>query len=361
MSVGKSIQRSPLVLLAYCLALSHFVPSPAVAREMSSANSHQLAQADEQKAPPSLSFVSVFSSADDVGGPSHPALNRTLDIIAGPKDAEPQLDALQSPSAVTTDSNGRVFVADPGAKAVHIFDFVHSKYSLLDRGSDRLGVPIALAVDAQNNLYVIDERSRTILVYDSAGKFRHALGALSGGESYFESPAGIAIDTTSGHIYVCDKHRHMIIVMDDRGRLIGKAGKRGGGDRPGDFRLPTQVVVAAGELFVLDVGNARVQIFDTALHFRRAINLDYADRHTGLAVDGQGSVYVSDPVLNRIQVFSHENHPLYTFDPGTIKAATFGRTSALWVHAGSCLYLVDSQTNRIGLFQISGENARLCR
>ena len=182
-----------------------------------------------------------------------------------------------------------------GEKQAHIHNmnmtssssYRNSKYSLLDRGSDRLGVPIALAVDAQNNLYVIDERSRTILVYDSAGKFRHALGALSGGESYFESPAGIAIDTTSGHIYVCDKHRHMIIVMDDRGRLIGKAGKRGGGDRPGDFRLPTQVAVAAGELFVLDVGNARVQIFDTALHFHRVINLAYADHHTGLAVDGQ--------------------------------------------------------------------------
>jgi DNA-binding beta-propeller fold protein YncE len=225
-SVGKSIQRSPWGLLAYCLAVGHLVPGAAVAKEMSSANSYQSAQADAQKAP-SLSFVSAFSSADDVGGPSHPVLNRTLDIIAGPKDPEPHLNALQSPSAVTTDSNGRVFVADPGAKAVHIFDFVHSKYSLLDRRSERLGVPMALAVDAQDNLYVVDERSRTILVYDSAGKFRHAFGTLSGGESYFESPAGIAIDATNGHIYVCDKYRHMIIVMDDRGRLIGKAGKRG--------------------------------------------------------------------------------------------------------------------------------------
>ena len=159
MSVGKSIRRSPWVLLVYCVALGHLVLGPAVAREMSFPNSYQLAQADAQTAPPSLSFVSAFSSADDVGGPSHPVLNRTLDIIAGPKDPEPRFDVLQSPSAVTTDSNGRVFVADPGAKAVHIFDFVHSKYGLLDRGSGRLGAPIALAVDAQNkknNLYVID-------------------------------------------------------------------------------------------------------------------------------------------------------------------------------------------------------------
>lgn len=349
LSVGQSIRRSSCILLVGCI-----VSSRAVAQDTASATS-------SQPASPSLTFMRAFSSADDVRGPLHPVLDRTLDIIAGPKDPTPRLDVLRSPSAVTTDSNGRIFVADPGAKAVHVFDFVQSKYSLLDKGSDRLGTPVSLAVDTQDNLYVTDERSRTILVYDSAGKFRRSLGKLSGGESYFESPAGITIDPTTGHIYVCDTHRHMIIVMDDRGRLIAKVGKRGGGDQPGEFRLPTQAVVAGGELFVLDVGNTRIQIFDTALHFRRAIDLPYADHRTGLAVDGQGNIYVSDPVLNQIRVFSRERHPQYIFDPSKVKDANFSRPSAMWVHAGFCLYVVDSQSNSVGLFQISGEGARQCR
>jgi DNA-binding beta-propeller fold protein YncE len=323
--------------------------------------SSSAAQTTAQKSSAGLSFVRAFSSADDVRGPSHPILDRTLDIIAGPKDPEARMDALQSPSALTTDSNDRVFVADASAKAVHIFDFVHSKYGLLDKGSDRLSAPVSLAVDGQDNLYVSDKRSGTILVYDSAGKFRNSLGSLSGGESYFESPAGIAIDVTTGHIYVCDTRRHMIIVMDDRGRLIAKAGKRGGGDRPGEFKLPSQAVIAGNELFVLDGGNARIQIFDTALHFRRAVSLAYADHRTGLAVDGHSNIYVSDPVLNRIAVFSPEGHPLYTFDPGTIKDANFSRPSTMWISAGACLYVVDSQSNRVGLFQISGNDHRECR
>jgi DNA-binding beta-propeller fold protein YncE len=318
------------------------------------------AQAGAQQSA-NLSFVRAFSSANDVREASHPVLNRTLDIIAGPKDPEPRVDALQSPSAITTDSNGRVFVADPSAKVVHLFDFVNSKYGLLDRGSDRVGAPVSLAVDGQDNLYVTDERSRTILVYDSAGKFRRSVGTLSGGESYFESPAGIAIDATTGRIYVCDTHRHMIITMDDRGRLLAKAGKRGGGNQPGEFRLPTQAVVEAGELIVLDAGNTRIQIFDTALHLRRTIGLDYVDRRTGLAVDHRGNIYVSDPVLNQIQVFSSEGRRLYTFDPGTIQGANFTHPSAMWVQAGSCLYVVDSQGNRIALFQIRGENTQPCR
>jgi len=354
-SVRKSIQQKFCVLLVFWIMRGH-----AAAQDTPPATSSQPAQTVQQTLA-RLSFVGSFSSAADVRRPLHPLLDRTLDIIAGPKDASLLVNALKSPSAVTTDSNDRVFVADPGAKAVHMFDFIHSKYGLLDGGSDRLGTPVSLAVDGQDNLYVVDERSRTILVYDSAGQFRRYLGRLSGGESYFESPAGITIDRPSGRIYVCDTHRHMIIVMDDRGRLIGKAGKRGGGGQPGEFRLPSRAVVLGGEVFVLDAGNTRIQILDTALHFRRAIDLAYADHRTGLAVDNQRNIYVSDPVLNRIQVFSHEGRLLYTFDPSKIQGANFSHPSSMWVSLGSCLYVVDSQSNRVGVFQISGENARQCR
>jgi DNA-binding beta-propeller fold protein YncE len=304
--------------------------------------------------------VRSFSSADDVRRPQHPVLNRTLDIIAGPKDPAAGVDALQSPSALTTDSKERIFVADPRAKTVHVFDFIRSKYGLLDTSGGRLSSPVSLAVDGQDNVYVVDAHSRTILVYDSTGKFRRSLGKLAGGESYFESPAGIAIDTTSRRIYVCDTHRHMIIVMDDQGRLIGKVGKRGGGDRPGEFRLPTQAAMSGDELFVLDAGNTRIQILDTTGRFWRSISPAYVDHRTGLAVDNQGNIYVSDPDLNQIQVLSHEGRILYTFHPGTIKGANFSRPSGMWVHAG-CLYVVDSQSNRVGLFQISGVDVQQCR
>ena len=314
------------------------------------ATSSQSAHTDVPQASASLSFVRVFSSADDVR-PSHPGLDRTLDIIAGPADSVIRVDALQSPSAVATDSNHRIFVADPGAKAVHVFDFIHSKYGRVDGRGDRLHTPVSLAVDGKDNLYVVDQSSRTVLVYNSAGKFRRYLGKLRGGESYFDGPAGIAIDRATGRIYVCDRLGHMIFVMNQRGRVIRKLGSRGGGDHPGEFRLPSQVAMFGNELFVLDAGNTRIQVFDTEGHFVRALNLGYADLQTGLAVDDQGNTYVSDPTLNQIQVFGHDGQTLY-INPSTIKGTNFSHPSAMWVDAGRYLYAVDSQSNRIGLFQI---------
>jgi len=299
--------------------------------------------------------VRVFSSADDVL-PEHTVLDRTLDIIAGPADPEARAEAMRSPSAVTTDSSHRVFVADPGAQTVHIFDFVRSKYDRLDRRGDRLHVPVSLAVDGQDNLYVVDQASRTVLVYDSAGKFRRYLGKLRGGESYFDNPAGIAIDKAGRRIYVCDRQGHMIFVMDERGKLIRKLGNRGGGNRAGEFRLPSEIVVAGSELFVLDAGNTRIQVFDSGGHFLRAINLGYADRRTGLAVVNRGNIYVSDSSLNQIQVLGHEGQRLLTFDPTTVRGVNFSHPSGMWVD-GRSLYVVDSKKNRIGLFEINGENA----
>jgi len=309
--------------------------------------------------PPGLSFVRTFSSAEDVRR-SHPVLGRTLDIIAGPKGPEPRVDALQSPSAVVTDSNHRVFVADPGADVVHIFDFVHSKYALLDKGGHRPGTPVSLAIDGHDNLYVVDRSRRTVIIYDSAGKF---LGHFwkQRGESYFESPAGIAIDKTTGLVFVCDRQRHMVIIMDNRGRVMSKIGKRGGGDQPGEFRLPTQVVISGGEVFVLDAGNMRIQVLDIAGHFLRAIRVPYADVRTGLAVDGRDTIYVSNPDLNQIQLFSRDGRRLYTFDPTTTKGEKFSHPSAMWVDGGDCLYVVDSQSKRVGLFQITGRNGRQCQ
>jgi DNA-binding beta-propeller fold protein YncE len=157
--------------------------------------------------------------------------------------------------------------------------------------------------------------------------------------------------------FTCDRQRHIIFVMDEGGRLLRRLGDRGGGERPGEFRFPSHVVVAGGELFVLDAGNTRIQVLDMGGHFLRAIKLGYADRRTGLAVDDQSNIYVSDPVLNQIQVFRSEGKTLYTFNPSTIKGANFSHPSGMWVDAGGSLYVVDSQSHRVGLFQIKGENA----
>jgi DNA-binding beta-propeller fold protein YncE len=317
-------------------------------------------QKDVRPSSEKLSFVRAFSSADDVRR-FHSFLYRSFEVIAGSKDGPDPVKSLHSPSAITTDSNHHIFVADPGANVVHVFDFTHSKYNLWENGRDRLGTPVSLAVDGHNNLYVIYNDARTVVIYDSAGRFRGHLWIPPRAESSRYNLAGIAIDKATGLVYVCDRLNHMIIAVDDRGRTVREMGKPGGGNQAGEFRFPSQVLVERGELYVLDAGNMRIQILDPEGRFRRAIALNYADKRTSLAVDGQDSVYVSNFDPNQIEVFGHDGKRLYTFDLSTVKGANFIHPSGIWVDAGYCLYVVDSQSRQVGLFQISGKNAPRCR
>ncbi len=329
----------------------------------------QVAGASASKAPSSnhggkgtsehLSFVREFSSARDVKR-AHPVVDRTLDIIAGPKQDGRAVDILETPYAVTTDSSHRVFVTDIGAKAVHVFDFVHAKYSRLEGSGDLLRRPVGVAADLEGNVYVTDSSSGAILVFDSKGRFRRYLKESKGRESYFEAPMGIAVDAATEHIYVCDPPRHMVIVLDKKGHVLGRFGKRGGGTEPGEFRYPTQLVVAGGELVILDSGNHRVQILDVRGHFRREIKVGYTDDRTGLAVDGDRNIYVTDAMLNRFQVFNHDSQLLYEFGRSGKEAGEFNGASGMWVDPGHCLYVVDARNQRIQAFQIDGQSTNGC-
>ena len=303
-----------------------------------------------------LRFVREFSSAQDVNR-AHPVLDRTLDIIAGPKPDENAADVLETPYAVTTDSGHRVFVTDISTRRVHVFDFGNSKYFLLKEGSDRLQRPVGVATDRDDNVYVTDGGSGSISVYDASGKFRHFLKPSKGKESYFEGPWGIAIDKRTEHIYVCDSPRHMIIVLDKDGRVLNRIGKRGGGTGEGEFRFPTQVVAVGDEIVVLDSGNSRLQVLDVRGRLLREIHLLYADKRSGLAVDDNGNFYVSDALFNQINVFKHDGRLLYAFGQTGIKAGMFNGVSGMWVDSGRSLYVADAQNKRVQVFQINIQTA----
>ncbi len=295
-------------------------------------------------------FLRQFASAEDMKG-EHSILNRSLDIVAGPKDAEPQSYALQDPSAVTTDSRHRIFVTDVRAEAVHVFDFANSTYSRL-RGGEALHLPVGVAADRDSNIYVSDSGLQTVLVYDSRGKFIRPLKKMKGGESFFDSVRGIAVDPTTARIYVCDKFRHMVFALDQKGRVLARYGKRFGGDGPGEFRYPIQVVAGGGEIVVLDSGNYRIQILDSSGRFLKGFRVPDVENRSGLALDSDGNIYVSDPQLNHVQVFSHDGQSLYTFGETGTGIGQFNGISGIWVDSGHCLYATDSGNKRVQLFQI---------
>ncbi len=337
-------------ILALCLgSWAAQVPGPSVKQQSSPKDT------ETSERP---TFVREFSSAEDVRR-SHRVWNRTLDIIAGPKEGEQIADVLRAPYGVTEGPGLRVYVTDLAAKKVHVFDFRSSKYFSLKDG-DRFQRPVGLATDSDGNVYVTDSGSGAILVFDSKGRFNRDLKPSKGSESYFEAPSGIAVDPASSRIYVCDTPRHMVIVLDKKGHVLSRWGKRGGGMGPGEFRYPTQVAIFADEVFILDVGNRRVQVLDRRGHLRREITLPGSDRRSGLAVDEGKKIYVSDPTLNSVQVYSRDGLLLYSFGELGSKPGEFQGASGLSVDSAHCLYVVDANNKRVQVFQLQKQKTNGC-
>lgn len=301
-------------------------------------------------------FLGSFSTSRDSKGLS--LRTRVVDVLAGPADA----DRMQMPSAITTDTKGRVIVVDSAYPALHIFDFASKKYLRIEGGKDeRMKAPVAVATDAENNIYVTDSSAAMVLVFDEQGRFRHYIGQLQGEGSDFERPTGLAIDRNSGRLYLSDTPRNLVLIVDPAGRVTGRLGVRGGGSQPGQFKYPADVVVSEGEVFVLDPGNSRVQVFDLNGKFRRQFNVGRppvrVDGVIGMSVDAGGNLFLADRNVAAVKVFRRNGQLLYSFDGGGTRSGAIKDPAGVWVSSGDRLYISDPREHRVAVFE-AGKPAR---
>jgi DNA-binding beta-propeller fold protein YncE len=280
---------------------------------------------------------------------------KLVDAVAG----EPEFHSLVRPYEIAMDSHGRLIVTDPGASGVHIFDFTRQKYKFLQRneGKDPLRDPQCVAVDAQDNIYLTDSSSGKIFVFNSNGKFQHALGSLKGGEGYFKRPTGIAVDSAADRIYVTDTLRNKVFMLDLRGNVLQTIGKNG--TENGEFNFPTELLLAGENLAVVDAMNFRVQVLNRSGLYQYGIGklgdtIGTMFRPKGLGFDSENHLYVLDGSQSIVQVFNREGQLLYYFGNRGTGAGEFQLPTGLLVDRSDHIYVVDSYNRRVQVFRYFG-------
>ncbi|HLH06908.1 MAG TPA: hypothetical protein VKW78_06710 [Terriglobales bacterium] len=267
------------------------------------------------------------------------------------------------PSAVITDSDNRILIADPLARAIHVYDLEANRYFRLQGGEGRrLQMPSGVAVDTNHNIYVTDLDLGMILVYTREGRFQRYIGSRATEGGIFYRPSSIAIDAVRGHIYVPDTPRHMVVVLDLKGNILTHIGRpdllslrllqRDGGIREkGKTQLPTDVVIRDDKLFVL--GRSTVQIFDLngRLIHEFPVSNDYAEA-SGLAVDAESHIYISDGIRSLVRAYDSNGAYLYSFGQQGTKHGEFFHPRGLWVDGQNRLYVADSSNGRVQVFQL---------
>jgi NHL repeat-containing protein len=175
-------------------------------------------------------------------------------------------------------------------------------------------------VDAQDNVWIIDRASRMVVKFDKAGKVLLTLGRRPEAVGEVGSSAGSGV----------------------YGRSSGPPGSGVPGD---NFNQPTDVAWdAQGNIFVSDgYVNNRIAKFDKNGKFIKSWgatgseNGQFNTAHS-IAVDSRGNVYVADMGNKRIQVFDNN---------GTFKSqiGNVGATRAICISPGDHQYLYSSNSN----------------
>lgn len=181
----------------------------------------------------------------------------------------------------------------------------------------------SLAVDADGNVYVADTGNHRVQKFDVQGKFVKQVGGAGTDEGKFNQPADIAIDA-AGNLYVADTWNHRIQVLNKELEPIASFGKPSGdldNPKPGEMWGPRAIEIAAdGNLLVADSGTNRIRVFspqgENIKSFgKRGEGEGEFQEPVGLAVMPNGDIWVADVGNARLQRFDRdfkfiEQHPV---------------------------------------------------
>ncbi len=212
---------------------------------------------------------------------------------------------LHGPARVAADGAGNIYVTDPAAGCVVVFDAFGQPCAV----QDGFAGPLAIAIAVDGRIYLSEEKSGSVSVFDAQWRRLYQLG---GGPGEFQLPGHLAVDPRAPDtVYVADSKANLVRVFAGN-QQISQFG--GAGSAAGQFDFPAGIFVRTnGEVFVVDQNNDRVEVFANG-RYARAFTLapggsggmnfgGPSGRSQALLVDSAGRAFVADAMQGQIKVF----------------------------------------------------------
>jgi NHL repeat len=210
-------------------------------------------------------------------------------------------------SGVAVDSNDNVYVMNRGKHPIIVFDRDGNFLRSWGEGEfDSRAHGICASPD--DFIWTVNDNQHCVKKYTLDGKLVLTIGkqhepAEKWSGNPFNTPTNVAVSPVSGDVYITDGYGNSRVHRyAPDGRHIVSWGEAGVG--PGQFQIPHNVVVDADEaVFVNDRENSRVQVFDQNGNLQEI--WPYLYRPQALAMDRNGLIYVGE----QIQIQELFDHP----------------------------------------------------
>lgn len=262
---------------------------------------------------------------------------------------------LQRPTAGAVDARGRIYVTDPSRRGVFVFDEAAGELSVWEQATPGIAfvAPSGIAPNGNGEVFVADADLGLVARLDRDGNPRPPIGL-----GLLKRPTGLARDAERDILYVADTYAHDVKAFDRDGRLVATLGRRG--EAPGEFNYPTHLAFARGELYVTDTMNSRVQVLrpDGSAAPRRigtrGLFIGNLVRPKGVAVDGEGNVYVIESFYDTLLVFNRDGEFLMPIGGTGVATGRFYLPSGVWTDERNRVYIADMFNGRVVVFSFLG-------
>ncbi len=306
---------------------------------------------------PRVKFVRALASEADLK--SGTFAQSVTDFVIGRKREISRLD--QPLGLAISDDGKRLYVSDYGQLLVYVFDFERNTVTLVGAG-ESLGRPLGVALDGVENLYVVDQDGKRVIVFDAQHTLQRQI-KLEG----ITRPSGIAIDRSRGLMYVVDTSTkqvgdHLVKAYDLQGNFVRDVGK-GKGNQDGYLFFPTYVTLdSAGNLYVSDTMNSRVCVFDpdgNFLRFYGGRGDRWGEMNTpkGVALDTLGNVYVVDSAWSVVQIYNQKRQVLLFFGGRNRYPGMFENPTAIAIDHNNRIYVADTFNFRVNVYDLVNATA----
>ncbi len=303
--------------------------------------------------PPHYSLVGqLIGERDFIQNETEVKKNRTvMSWLTGLIYGEKKYTELNKPISGMRDKKGRILVVDASLKAVMVFDLEQKQFLKWDRISEfsTYASPIAISGDGKGGFFVTDSELGKVFHIDENGI---PLGNF--GEDVLNRPTGIARDPFRHIIYVSDTAEHNIKVFTDDGNLIDVIGTRGSG--VGEFNSPTHLTFVESRLYITDTLNFRIQVIDGNLDNHLTfgslgINLGNMVRPKGIAVGGDGRIYVVESYFDHLLIYSNTGEFLLPIGGTGYGDGQFYLPNGVWTDTEDNVYVADMFNGRVSIFR----------